>query len=360
MPSGKKRVLIVDDSVFARKIVTDILQSSAELEVVGAANNGRDALDMIPRLKPDAVTLDIEMPGLNGLDTLKCIMQDCPTPVLMLSSLTTKGAKESISALSIGAVDVMAKPHGTHAIGMASQAKELILKVMTVANVTLDSVQPLSRPAAPVRRALQPTVRSSSFPVVIIASSTGGPRALRTLVPGLTNEGGVAYVIVQHLPEGFSGPLAKDLDAFTDLNVREAADGDSLRPGDVIFAKAGYHCVFEDAATIRLTRTPPLWGVRPSADVTIASAVPIYRNRLVGVVLTGMGHDGTDGVRLIKEAGGMVLAEHESSCVVYGMPRSAVETGAVDVVTPLDKMAMAVNAVVADKVGHPRRRDAAA
>ncbi len=182
----------------------------------------------------------------------------------------------------------------------------------------------------------------AAFPVVIIASSTGGPGALRRLVPELTSAACVAYVIVQHLPDGFSSPLAEDLNDLTDLNVHEAEAGHLLQPADVVFAKAGYHCVFDDKAVVRLTRDAPLWGVRPSADVTMSSAVGVFGSRLIGVVLTGMGRDGANGLRQIKDAGGITLAEHESTCVIYGMPRCAVELGAVDLAVPLHEMAEAI------------------
>ncbi|MEN6415461.1 MAG: chemotaxis-specific protein-glutamate methyltransferase CheB [Armatimonadota bacterium] len=337
---------MVDDSVFARRVTTDILNSSRDIEVVGAASNGVEALAMADKLKPDVITLDIEMPRLNGLDMLRQLMQDNPTPVVMLSSLTTKGANESIQALRLGAVDVMAKPDGSQAIGLKAQAEELIAMVLAAAKVNVSLLKhPAARPA--LRRIVDSGATvGNKFPIVIIASSTGGPRALRTLVPALTNAAGVAYLIVQHLPAGFSGPLARDLDTVTDLNVRESAEGDSLHPGDVVFAKAGYHTVFDQLGNIHVTSDPPLWGVRPSADVTMVSAVPVFGRRLIGVVLTGMGRDGANGTKLIKQAGGVAIAEHESSCVVYGMPRAAIETGAVDVVAPLEQIADAVYAAV--------------
>lgn len=359
MTAEKKRVLVVDDSVFARKIISDIIGSSPELTVAGAAASGKEALPLVERLRPDVITLDIEMPGIDGIETLRRIMQERPTPVLMLSSLTSRGAKESIVALRLGAVDVMAKPHGSHSIGLTALRDELIAKVLAASRVDVSHLGPVAAPrqrAASPPRARTAAVRPSAYPVVIVASSTGGPRALRMLVPGLTSQAGAAYVIVQHLPEGFSGPLAVDLDACTDLRVREASDGDSLHPGDVLLARAGYHLTFADAATVRLAKTPPLWGVRPSADVTMVSAVPILGSRLIAVVLTGMGRDGADGLRLIKQAGGVTLAEHESSCVVYGMPRTAAETGAVDVVAPIEAMAEAVNSAVIKvaRLGHRR------
>lgn len=346
MNNGKKRILVVDDSVFARKIVTDILAGSPELEVAGIAVNGLEALQLIPKLKPDVVTLDIEMPGLDGLETLRRIMAEMPTPVVMVSSLTTEGARESIQALRLGAVDIVAKPHGSHSIGLTAQRDALIAKVIAAANVNIKQMAPVIQAKPALRMPLEFIRPTSAFPVVIIASSTGGPRALRTLVPQLTDAAGVAYIIIQHLPEGFSAPFAQDLDKLTNLNVREAAEGDIVQPGVVLLAKAGYHCVVERAGRVKLTTDPPLWGVRPSADVTMVAAVPVFGSRLIAVVLTGMGRDGANGLKLIAEAGGIGIAEHESSCVVYGMPRAAIETGAVDIIAPLPQIAEAVNAAV--------------
>ena len=356
--TARKRVLIVDDSVFARKIVSEILSSSPRLEVVGVCSDGLDALAMAEALKPDVITLDVEMPRLNGLDTLRRLMKEHPTPVLMLSSLTEAGANESIEALNLGAVDVMAKPHGSHSLGINTQKDELIAKVLAVASVQVSILSPIGyyKPRARVQLSLP---ASTSFPVVMIASSTGGPRALRTIVPELTTAAGCAYVLVQHLPVGFSGPLARDLNNLTDLNVRESSDGDVFRAGDAIFAKAGYHTIFDRHAKLQITTDPPLWGVRPSADVTMLSAVPRFGSRLVGVVLTGMGRDGANGARLIKEAGGIVIAEHESSCVVYGMPRVTIESGIVDIIAPLTEIPDAIHEAVL-KTAKGRGRKAAA
>ncbi len=364
MTGSTVKVLIVDDSVFARKIVADVLDSSPEIEVVGTAVDGKDALVKIPELNPDVVTLDIEMPNINGLETLKRIMQEHPVPVVMLSSLTVSGAKESIQALRYGAVDLMAKPHGSHSMGLTMLREEIISKVISASKVDVGKLKHAgmgqASKAAPPRKVDSSKMKSKATPIVLIASSTGGPRALRTIVPDLTTDAGVAYVVVQHLPDGFSAAMAADLNNDTALNVREAADGDVICPGDLIFAKAGSHLVWDAGNKLRLTQTPPLWGVRPSADVTMVSAAPIYRDRIVGVVLTGMGKDGADGITEIKKYGGYNIAEDESTCVVFGMPRAAIETGKIDKVVPLNKMAKAINlAVVENAQAHGWRREAA-
>ncbi len=356
MPQARKRVLVVDDSVFARKIISDILTSSPRLEVVGLAVNGLEALAKIGELNPDVVTLDVEMPALDGLETLRRIMREHPTPVVMLSSLTARGAKESITALTLGAVDVMAKPHGSHSIGLGSQADELIAKVIAAAEANVSPLATVGKPRAPVR-AVSSCLSPVNFPVVIIASSTGGPRALRQLMPQLDASLGAAYVLVQHLPDGFSGPMAHDLNTLTQIEVRETEQGDLVRSGVALLARSGYHCVIESGGRISLARTAPLWGVRPAADITIASAVPVYGNRLVGVVLTGMGCDGADGLRMIGDAGGATIAEHESTCVVYGMPRVAIERGYAHTVAPLSGIAGAIATAVASRSRRASERD---
>jgi two-component system chemotaxis response regulator CheB len=276
-----------------------------------------------------------------------------PTPVVMVSSLTLAGAQESVLALKLGAVDVMAKPHGTHSIGLATQGDELVAKVIAAANVNVALLNPVSTSIA---RPKLPTFSGggSSFPVVVIASSTGGPRALRMLVPALSGATGAAYIMVQHLPTGFSKNMADDLNELGNLTVREASPEEkALKPGEVLFAKAGYHLVVNRDRSSALSLSPPLWGVRPSADVTMVSAAAVFGKRLIGVVLTGMGCDGAAGLRAIKEQGGVTIAEHESTCVVYGMPRAAIESGVVDVIAPLDRMAEAIIAAasrVAEKL----------
>lgn len=353
--SEKKKVLVVDDSVFARKIVSEMISSCPDLEIIGAASSGTEALAILDKLNPDVITLDVEMPGINGIETLKRIMAEHPTPVVMVSSLTSNGAKESIQALSIGAVDVMAKPHGSHALGMDKSMKnELIAKVLAAAGVKLSRLLPVQR-STPCPKPERKLAVGTRYPIVVIASSTGGPRALRTIISDLPTDAGAAYIMVQHLPEGFSAHLARDLNEMTTLNVRESSNGDRLESGDLIFATAGYHTVFEKDGSCRLTTDPPLWGVRPSADVTIASLVPVYGPRLIGAILTGMGHDGANGMKLIKDSGGTTIAEHESTCVVYGMPKSAVELGAVDVVTPLTQVPDAISDAITRMVSAARK-----
>lgn len=350
-----KKVLIVDDSAFARKLIRDILSSSAELTVVDTASNGLDALAKLDEVRPDVITMDVEMPGMNGMETLARIMEVRPTPVVMLSSLTTMGAEISVAALGLGAVDVLAKPIARGLPQLQEIADALISTVVSAAAV---DVRKLTKRGDDWVMPLRPSARRSPtgpVPVVIIASSTGGPRALRYLVPRLQTDRSAFYVIVQHLPQGFTTTFARDLNILTPMDVREAVNGDTPRPDTILIAPAGVHAQFNKSGSIVLTDDPPLWGVRPSADITMASAGNLFGARTVGVVLTGMGKDGAHGLKIIKAKGGTTLAEHESSCIIYGMPKAAINSGAAQKAVPLDRMSSAI----ASAVEHATNRAAA-
>lgn len=353
-----KRVLIIDDSAFVRKLLKDLLNDSGQLTVVGTARDGAEGVELVSRLAPDVVTLDVEMPKMNGVETLSKIMQVRPTPVVMLSTLTTEGADVSMSCLALGAVDAAAKPIAHGLPQLKAIANELIGKIVAASQVDprkLGAKAPSV--ASPVVRSVFSRI-SNVLPIVVVASSTGGPRALRYLVPRLSPEPKAAYLIVQHLPVGFTATMARDLDALSALSVREAAAGDSLQAGTVLLAPAGRHCCVTRGERIELTDDPPLWGVRPAADMAMSTAAAVFGSRVISVVLTGMGRDGAHGTELVKSRGGTTLAEHESTCIIYGMPRSAVETGAVDRVVPLDEMPDAVASAIAEVASGSRSRAA--
>lgn len=337
-----KRVLVVDDSAFARKLVKDVIDSSGEFILAGTAANGRDALARIEELRPDVITLDIEMPIMDGLETLAQIMLRRPTPVVMLSSLTTEGAAVSLSALELGAVDVVAKPISHGLPQLQTIAGELLAKLSVAAQV--DVTRLADRSHRGTRRIIKPSTGRLGpvLPIVVIASSTGGPRALRRLIPELSMKRSAFYVVIQHLPVGFTGAMVHSMNMLTPLNVREAEPGDWPIPDTLLVAPSGRHCAFGRNGKITLTDDPTLWGVRPAADVTMCTAGVVFGSRVIGVVLTGMGRDGANGLSVIKENGGKTLAEHESTCIIYGMPKAAAETGAVDRVVPLDDMAGAI------------------
>lgn len=347
-----KRVLIVDDSTFARKLIGDILLSTGEFEIVGTATNGLEALSLTHKLHPDVITLDIAMPVMNGLDTLARIMEECPTPVIVISCLTDSGGDISIKALDLGAIDVVAKTKATGMFQLRGIADELIVKVSIAAHANMGNARKIRcrqpRPATP-------SIQRKSFPVtpiIIIASSTGGPKALRYIVPRLDTSIQASYFVVQHLPIGFTAYLARDLDTLTELNVREAQTGDRPSANSLFIAPAGKHCAFTRDGKIDLTDEPPLWGVRPSADITMATAGTVFKSIVIGIVLTGMGRDGAHGMSIIKANGGTTIAEHESSCVVYGMPKAVIDTGSADKIVPLEEIPDAIFETIASVVAN--------
>jgi two-component system chemotaxis response regulator CheB len=332
-----------------RLSIGKFLSQNPQIEVVGTAHDGREALEMIPKLNPNVVTLDVEMPVMDGLTTLREIMTRFPRPVVMLSSLTVEGAAETVKALTYGAVDFLAKPDNRTNIGEVME--EAMAKIIRAARakVTTSTLRAGNVSAAP--QSEQQRVQKASVSlrrynqgdrVVVIGSSTGGPRALATVVPALPANLPAAVLIVQHMPVGFTRSLAERLDGLSAIKVKEAAAGDHLMVGQALLAPGGYHMVVDGSGQIALNQNQPVHGVRPAVDVTLNSVVQRYGKSMVSVILTGMGNDGTNGCVLAHQAGGKVIAEAESSCVVWGMPRSVVEAGAADVVVPLNEVAGAI------------------
>ncbi|MEE8390803.1 MAG: chemotaxis response regulator protein-glutamate methylesterase [Anaerolineae bacterium] len=331
------RVLVVDDSAFMRHTLTKHLDADPGITVVGKARDGQDALAQIAALKPDVVTLDVEMPQMDGLTALRRIMVECPTPVIMLSAFTQQGARATIQALMRGAVDFVPKPSVTAQVG--SVIKELIAKVKVAA---ITPTSPRFSPPAPPRphtpkSAPRPFRRGD--PLVVIGASTGGPRALQQVLSDLPPDLPAAVVVVQHMPPSFVRALAQRLNENSPLVVQEAAAGDLLARGLVLMAPGDFHLQFTAHKRVSLNQGPRRNGVRPAVDVSLESAAIQHGKAVIGVVLTGMGADGTSGARHVKSAGGRVIAEHESTSIVYGMPRSVVEADLADLVVPLPQVA---------------------
>lgn len=335
----KTRVLVVDDSLFMRAAITKTL-TTAGFEVVGQAKDGTDGLAQIGRLAPDVVTMDFNMPGMNGADTVRALMQTRPTPVVMFSAHTKQGAKETFDALAAGAVDFVTKPAGEVSVDLSKIADDLIAKV-TAAAMAKPRAASL---APPVRHsgtmsAVRPTLPLGAPRLCVVAVSTGGPAALSEVVPALPGELKVAVVIVQHMPAGFTAALAERLDATSRVTVREAATGDRPMPGTVLIAPGDRHLEFDERGFVVLTDGPMVNGCRPAADVTMMSAARVYERRALGVVMTGMGKDGAAGALAIKRTGGKTLAQDQATSVIYGMPKAAIEAGAIDEVAALGDIA---------------------
>jgi two-component system chemotaxis response regulator CheB len=347
------RVLVVDDSAFMRRVIGEAIASQPDMELAGVAINGLDALLKVEQLKPDVVTLDVEMPEMDGLTALRHLMARYPRPVVMLSSLTQEGASTTLRALSIGAVDFVPKPSGSISLDFHRVRDDLLHKVRVAAGARVQT-RPAAAPAAPVapsapvRPRLNTPRGTAAFDrLVVIGSSTGGPRALGTVVPGLSCDGRTAYLIVQHMPAGFTRSLAERLDNSSPLAISEASAGQRLAADTLLVAPGDYHLRVNAAGVVELEQGPRVHGVRPSVDVALETVAAHFGSRTIVAILTGMGSDGADGAAKVRAAGGYVLAEDESTCVVWGMPRAVVERGAADKVVPLEDMAQAISSALA-------------
>ena len=334
------RVLVVDDSAFARSTISKTLNSDPQIEVVGVARDGIEALEQVKNLKPSVVTLDVTMPRMDGLAALGRIMAECPTPVVMLSAQTGEQTHATIEALELGAVDFFLKPSVISPAGSSDMASDLLAKVKMAATVSAIRLRPRARSISSMNRFESRNGRTRvKDKVLVIGASTGGPRALSQVIPDIPMDIPAAILIVQHMPAGFTRSLSERLNQASHINVKEAEEGDSLENGTALLAPGGYHMVVDKSGKIVLNQDPLVCGVRPSVDVTMESVVKAYGAATRGVVLTGMGSDGTKGATLIRNAGGEIVVEHESTCAVYGMPRSIVESGNADKIIPLSEVA---------------------
>ncbi|MFM7243272.1 MAG: chemotaxis response regulator protein-glutamate methylesterase [Planctomycetaceae bacterium] len=348
LPSPRRlRVLVVDDSALVRKAITDALSADPEIEVVGSACDAYVAREKIARLDPDVLTLDLEMPRMDGLTFLRILMQHHPLPVVVVSSLAQAGSQAALDALEAGAVDVLAKPDGTMSIGTLGERLAFHVKA-AAQSARFRARRPAATPAppaaAPVVQAATASVKPGDRQLIVIGGSTGGIEALRTLVPRFPR-GMPPIAIVQHISPHFSRAVAERLDAISSLDVREAGQGDVLAPGMCVIAPGDAHLALEFSAGVyrtRLLKTPPVHHCRPAVDVLFRSAAEAGGDRVVAALLTGMGSDGAIGMGAIRAAGGVTIAEHESTCVVYGMPRAAIEAGAAEQVLPLPTIADAI------------------
>jgi two-component system chemotaxis response regulator CheB len=337
------RVLVVDDSPFVRQALTRMLADAPDVELVGTAVDGEDGVEKTLRLRPDVITLDVRMPRLDGLGALARIMAECPTRVLLLSSVTQEGAEITLRGLEAGAMDFVDKSSVQGQMSLPTLKEELLAKIRALASAPR-VLAPRSRRAAPVPRRRRPHAE-----VVVIGTSTGGPSALQAIIPRLPADLAAPVLVVQHMPVGFTRPLADRLAGHSRLPVREAEDGEPVRPGAVLIAPAGRHMKLRRRGqqTKVWLDDEPLGALhRPSVDVLMASAARYYGPRILGLVLTGMGNDGVEGLRAIRAAGGRTVAESEATCVIYGMPRAAVEAGVVDDSVPLGSIAAEIVASV--------------
>jgi two-component system chemotaxis response regulator CheB len=340
----KVRVLVVDDSALMRKLIPQMLAGDESVEVVGTAMDGSFCLKKIEELKPNVVTLDLEMPGMNGIDALKEIMRHQPVPVIVFSSHSIEGASVTMKALGLGAFDFVTKPKDASA-HMAETAKELIAKVKAAADCKLKPRMISGKPVRPEKLAAPAT---SANKVVAIGVSTGGPQALEYVLSQLPADFPGAITVVQHMPDGFTDMFARRLDEICPLRVKEAQSGDLLQSGRVLICPGSRHMKVKRLPLgdiVVLSDEPRVNGHRPSADVLLRSVAEEFKSNAVGVIMTGMGDDGAEGLGMIKKEGGMTVAQSEESCVVYGMPKAAIERGYAVRIVGLDVMGSTLQAI---------------
>lgn len=345
----KIKVVVVDDSPFMRKVLSDIINSDSQLQVIGSAKNGREAVEIVKSLKPDVVTLDIEMPIMNGLEALKEIMETSPIPVIMLSGLTYKGAESTMIALELGAIDFIEKPSSIFMVNTEDLKKRIIEKVKQAdfAKVFYNkNTESKNKIFTYNRRSLKKERKNiNEKNIIAIGTSTGGPRALQHIIPLIPEDFPGSILVVQHMPPGFTKSLADRLNSISKVTVKEAVDSEVLYPSHVYIAPGDYHLEvkknYNDQFCISLTQNQPRSGHRPSVDVLFQSLSELHDNdvNIIAVIMTGMGSDGTKGLEDLKrKASAYVIAQNEESCVVYGMPKSAVKAGVVDEIVPLEKI----------------------
>jgi two-component system chemotaxis response regulator CheB len=340
------RVLVVDDSAYIRKVVKEMLSRSPALEVVGTARDSEDALEQVERLRPDVVTCDLIMPGTDGVEFIQQQMSRRRVPIVIVS-MAGESSERVLSGLDAGAIDFVQKPTALATERVFEVADELIAKVVAAASA------PMRHPPmrqAPDARAARPPVATATFQnrysVLVVGVSTGGPQGLKSVIARLPADFPIPVAIVLHMPIGYTEAYAKRLDELSALTVAEAREGEELRPGQVVVAPAGRHLTFhrdsDGRVVTRLDVKPLDMAHRPSVDVLFQSAAEVYGDRVLSVVMTGMGADGRDGAAWIKARGGAVLTEAEETCVVYGMPRAVVEAGLSDEAVPLDRLTAAI------------------
>lgn len=339
MADKKIRVLVVDDSALMRKKISDMINSDEECEVIATARNGEEAVRSISALKPDVVTLDIELPRMDGITALKYIMSEWPTPVVIVSGYTKYAGEETIKCLEYGAVDVVLKPSGVISLDMDKVRDELLTKVKAASKVNPKILRPVLIERPPIQKKREGL---STNKLVAIASSTGGPRALVEVIPKLEPDIPAGILIVQHMPEGFTRSMAERLNWESKITVKEAEEDEPIKQGKALIAPGGFHLTVEsrgrEGEVVKLQKGQKEHGVCPSADIAIKSVAAVYGKNCLGVILTGMGNDGVEGLRAIKQCGGQTIAEDKSTSIVYGMPKAAFDAGVADKVLPLPEI----------------------
>jgi two-component system chemotaxis response regulator CheB len=358
-PTKKIRVLVADDSTFMCKVLKEIINSDPQLEVAGQARDGREAVALAESLKPDVITMDINMPHLDGLQATELIMSQHPRPIVIVSSESREGAATTLRALELGAIDFVPKPSNGIDLDMRNVREELTRKlkmaakvhvVRTATRAKVPDPAPAARantPAPSVRRSPAGDQNGNRLPIVIIAASTGGPAAVMRVVAGLPKGLPAAVLLVLHMPGAFTQPFTTQLAEVSQLRVKEAEQNETMQPGTIYLCPGSHHVRLSFTGKLNLDPGDRIDGYRPCADVAVESVAAHTRSATVAVVLTGMGNDAAKGVKFAKAAGGYVIAQDEATSVIFGMPAEAIKTGAVDEVLPLDEISGAIEKRIA-------------
>ena len=361
---GKTRVLIVDDSAFMRKVLQTIVASDPQLEVCGEARDGRDAVTQTEVLQPDVISMDINMPHMDGLQATEVIMSSNPHPILIVSSESREGAEVTLKALQLGAIDFVAKPTGGVDLDMSSVREEICRKLKMAAKVRVvrtatrsrlqqdvATASPRTEPVAPPapatngRSAAAPPVPgkgTGKFPIVVMAASTGGPATLMKFIPTFPKDFPGAVILVQHMPGNYTDQFGKQLSEVAQIRVKEAEAGEIIVPGLLYVCPGSHHMRVSPTGRVSLDDGPRIGGYRPCADLTMESAADYAGPMAIGVILTGMGNDGVKGVQAIRGVGGHTIAQDESTAVIFGMPQEAIKSGAIDQILPIEAIYPAI------------------
>lgn len=349
---SKIKVLVVDDSAFMRRVIKEMIQSDSGIEVIGTSRDGAEGVEMALALKPDVITMDVEMPRMNGLDATAAIMDKMPTPIIMVSSLTTEGAKATFAALDKGAVDYISKNLVTSALDMMKIQDELVAKIRAVSGskARLSGIiapkRSVTSVVTPVHSASAPLKKSyatQKMAFVAIGASTGGPRAVQEVLSHLPGDLSASFLVAIHMPKAFTGAFAERLNELSKLSVKEGENGERIKPGCVLVTPGGMQTRVKRSGItdfyIEVNDVPSNSLYRPCVDISMQSVAECYPGRSMGVILTGMGSDGREGMRMIKAKGGKTIAQSEETCTVYGMPKAVVDAGLADKIAPLDMVA---------------------
>lgn len=330
------KVMVVDDSLFMRQIFKNTIEENDDLKVIATASNGARALKKLKNIKPDVITMDVEMPEKNGLETLKEIVKlEHPIPTIMISAMS--GRETVMKALDLGAFDFIPKPDGSVSMNIDEISKSLILKIRAAAK--MEPKDPLKiKPITPYKNKMSRKKSKKDFPIIAIGTSSGGPKALKAILPVIPTDLPAAMLIVQHMPAGFTTSFANRLNQESAISIKEATEGDKIRPGLALLAPGNYHMQIDKQGKIVLDQRATKWGVRPCVDYMMASTSKHFKDRVIGVILTGMGSDGAEGMKAIKKHNGFGIVEDRSTALVYGMPGSTIKANAYDEILPLHQI----------------------